>query len=77
MANEAQLSPDSRFSHPASEGGVYLVRYWRALPGQPWRFCVQNTVNGKRLWFASLDELFVFFWRQAPDAPDAHAEEIT
>ncbi len=43
----------------------YLLRLWCEASDRPWRASLENPRTGKRIGFASLEQLFAFLMQEA------------
>lgn len=54
----------------------YLIRLWQTGPDGPWRASLQCVQTNQKLYFVTLDSLFIFLQTQtAPFAGELHKSE--
>jgi hypothetical protein len=52
---------------------AYLVRLWRDKPDIPWRVLVKEVQTARELYFADLEQLFLFFHQEIDDSAEGEA----
>jgi hypothetical protein len=69
-------NPTTPINSPEKKYRVYLLRLWRAeTPDPGWRASLEDPHTGKRIGFASLEQLFTFLMDQVEgDAKGAKME---
>ncbi len=55
---------------------AYLVRLWQDRPDRPWRALVRCCANDAEQRFATVEELFLFLYRQTDGAGPHRTEEM-
>ena len=63
------LPPDERYH-------AYLVRLWRDRPDRPWRALVRDSANDEEHHFATVEELFLFLYRQTDGGGPIQTEVV-
>jgi hypothetical protein len=43
---------------------AYLIRFWRGRPDEPWRALAKQVADGREVYFAGPEELFLFLREQ-------------
>ena len=61
--------PDERYH-------AYLVRLWQDRPDNPWRALTRDVGTDEELRFATLEELFLFLYRQTDGGGPHRTEEM-
>jgi hypothetical protein len=71
------MAHEKRGDGEARDYIAYLLRLWRETSGGPdrWRASLQDPHSGKRVGFASPEELFEFLHRQVVAATDSDEKQ--
>ena len=53
---------------------AYLVRLWQDRPQRPWRAFIRDCANDEERRFATIEELFLFLYRETDGGGAAETE---